>query len=65
MDVNLTFLSAVKNLLRYWPILGRSTTLHFAGDVNTGQKSPCISIIWSLLSFQTGSVEVQGHLSAL
>ena len=51
-----------KHLLRYWPIFARSSTLHFASAVNTRQKSPCISITWSLLSFQT---EVQGLSLAL
>ena len=27
-----------KHLLRYWPILARSSTLHFAGAVNTRQE---------------------------
>ena len=27
-----------KHLLRYWPIFARSSTLHFAGAVNTWQK---------------------------
>ena len=27
-----------KHLLRYWPIFARSSTLHFAGAVNTRQK---------------------------
>ena len=47
-----------KHLLRYWPILARSSTLHFAGAVNTRQESQCTSLTWSILSFQTGPVKV-------
>ena len=57
--------TGAKHLLRYWSIFARSSTLLFAGTVNTRQKSRCIPITRSLLSFQTGPVEVQGHSLAL
>ena len=55
----------LKHLLRHWPVLARSSTLHFSGAVNTRQNLLCISIVWSLLSFQIGPVVVQGHSLAL
>ena len=46
-----------KHLLRYCPILARSSTLNFDGVVKTRQTSQYI-LTWSILSFQTGHEEV-------
>ena len=58
VDNNRYFL---KHLLRYWPIFALSSTLNFAGAVNTRQKMTVHINNLSLLSFQIGPVEVRCH----
>ena len=42
-----------------------ASKLRVPRQAGRGLKSPCISILWSFLMFQTGPVEVKGHPFAL